>query len=47
MLGMTIETASRLISALHREDVLTPLPGRGAVRDRGALHKALLHEGAA
>ena len=47
MLDMTIETASRLVSALRREGVLTLLPGRTAVLDRGALRKALLAEGAA
>ncbi|MBT9499629.1 MAG: Crp/Fnr family transcriptional regulator [Burkholderiaceae bacterium] len=47
MLDMTIETASRLVSALRREGVLTLLPGRSAVLDRGALRKALLAEGAA
>lgn len=47
MLDMTIETASRLVSALRREGVLTLLPGRSAVLDRDALRKALLAEGAA
>jgi CRP-like cAMP-binding protein len=47
MLDMTIETASRLVSALRREGVLTLLPGRSAVLDRSALRKALLAEGAA
>jgi CRP-like cAMP-binding protein len=47
MLDMTIETASRLVSALRREVVLTLLPGRSALLDRAALRKALLAEGAA
>lgn len=47
MLDMTIETASRLVSALRREGVLTLLPGRSALIDRAALRKALLAEGAA
>ena len=47
MLDMTIETASRLVSALRREGVLTLMPGRSAVLDRQALRKALLAEGAA
>lgn len=47
MLDMTNETASRLISALRREAVLTLLPGRSAMIDRGALRKALLAGGAA
>jgi CRP-like cAMP-binding protein len=40
MLDMTIETASRLVSALRREGVLTLLPGRSAVLDRSALRQA-------
>lgn len=47
MLDMTIETASRLVSALRREGVLTLLPERSAKLDRAALRKALLAEGAA
>jgi CRP-like cAMP-binding protein len=47
MLDMTEETASRLVSALRREGVLTQAPGRGAVLDRAALRRALLAEGAA
>jgi len=47
MLDLTIETASRLVSALRREGVLTLLPGRSALLDRAALRKALLAEGAA
>jgi len=47
MLDMTEETASRLISALRREGVLTLAPGRSAVLDRAALRRALLAEGAA
>lgn len=47
MLDMTVETASRLVSALRREGVLTLLPGRSAVLDRAALRKALMSAGAA
>ena len=47
MLDMTFETASRLVSAMRREGVLTLAPGRSAVLDRAALRKALLAEGAA
>jgi CRP-like cAMP-binding protein len=47
MLDMTFETASRLVSALRREGVLTLTPGRSAVLDRAALRQALLAEGAA
>ena len=47
MLDMTIETASRLVSALRREGVLTLAPGRSAVLDRAALRRALLADGAA
>lgn len=47
MLDMTVETASRLVSALRREGVLTLLPGRSAVLDRAALRKALMAAGAA
>ncbi len=46
MLDMTVETASRLVSALRREGVLTLTPGRSALLDRAALRKALLAEGA-
>ena len=41
MLGMTEETASRLVSALKRDGVLTLLPGRSALLDRAALAAAL------
>ena len=41
MLGMTEETASRLVSALKRDGVLTLLPGRSALLDRTALAAAL------
>lgn len=47
MLDMTVETASRLVSALRRAGVLTLTPGRSAVLDRVALRAALLAEGAA
>jgi hypothetical protein len=47
MLDMTFETASRLVSALRREGVLTLAPGRSALLDRAALRQALLAEGAA
>jgi CRP-like cAMP-binding protein len=47
MLDMTVETASRLVSALRREGVLTLAPGRSALLDRAALRQALLAEGAA
>lgn len=47
MLDMTFETASRLVSALRRDGVLTLAPGRSALLDRAALRKALLAEGAA
>jgi CRP-like cAMP-binding protein len=47
MLDMTVETASRLVSALRREGVLTLAPGRSALLDRAALRRALLAEGAA
>lgn len=46
MLDMTVETASRLVSALRREGVLTLTPGRSALLDRAALRRALLAEGA-
>lgn len=47
MLDMTVETASRLVSALRRDGVLTLAPGRNAVLDHAALRRALLAEGAA
>lgn len=47
MLDMTVETASRLVSALRREGVLVLTPGRSAVLDRVALGRALQAEGAA
>ena len=47
MLDMTVETASRLVSALRREGVLTLTPGRSALLDRAALRRTLLAEGAA
>lgn len=47
MLDMTIETASRLISALRPAGVLTLAPGRSALLDRAALRRALLADGAA
>jgi CRP/FNR family transcriptional regulator, anaerobic regulatory protein len=41
MLGLTIETASRMVSQLRREGVLTSLSQRRAVLDADALGKAL------
>jgi CRP-like cAMP-binding protein len=47
MLDMTLETASRLVSALRREGVLELVPSRSARLDAAALHNALLAEDAA
>lgn len=47
MLDMTLETASRLVSALRREGVLELGPSRSARLDAAALHAALLAEDAA
>jgi CRP-like cAMP-binding protein len=44
MLDMTLETASRLISALRREGVLKLLTPRSARLDEDALRQALLRE---
>jgi len=41
MLGLTEETASRLVSALRREGLVTVLPGRSARLDPQALDAAL------
>lgn len=46
MLDITLETASRLVSALRREGVLTLTPGRSALLDNAALRQALRAEGA-
>lgn len=46
MLNMTVETASRVISQLRREGVLTLLGPRGARVDAAALHAAMQHEDA-
>ena len=43
---MTIETASRLVSGMRREGVLTLAMGRSAIIHRAALHQALRAEGA-
>jgi len=47
MLDMTFETASRLVSALRREGILTLGPGRSAVLDPESLQLALLADGSA
>lgn len=47
MLDMTLETASRLVSALRREGLLELAPGRTARVDRVALQLALDREDAA
>lgn len=47
MLGMTIETASRVVSQLRREGVLVPFGPREARLDLQALHAALQQEDAA
>lgn len=47
MLDLTVETASRLVSALRRDGVLTPGPGRSARLDPAALRRVLQAEGAA
>jgi CRP/FNR family transcriptional regulator, anaerobic regulatory protein len=47
MLDMTIETASRIVSALRREQVLEPLPPRGARVHRDRLRAALRQQDAA
>lgn len=47
MLGMTVETASRLVSALKREQVLSADGGRQAVLDMVALMAALREAAAA
>jgi CRP/FNR family transcriptional regulator, anaerobic regulatory protein len=44
MLDMTLETASRQVSQMRREGVLTVLPKRGARLDREALQRALQAE---
>ncbi|MBK7262495.1 MAG: Crp/Fnr family transcriptional regulator [Rubrivivax sp.] len=46
MLDMTIETASRIVSALRREGVLELLPPRAARVDREALQAALQRQDA-
>lgn len=46
MLDMTVETASRLVSALRREGVLELVPTRSARLDTAALHRALRAEDA-
>lgn len=46
MLDMTVETASRLVSALRREGVLEQVTPRSARIDAGALQRALLAEDA-
>lgn len=45
MLDMTFETASRLVSAMRREGVLTLAPGRSAIIHRASLHQALRADG--
>ena len=47
MLGMTVETASRLVSQLRREGVLQPVGLRGARLDMPSLQEALRVEDAA
>jgi CRP/FNR family transcriptional regulator len=47
MLDMTVETASRLVSAMRREAVLELGPSRSAHLDVAALHQALRAEDAA
>lgn len=47
MLDTTVETASRLVSALRRDGLILPAPGRSAVVDRAALRHALQAEGLA
>ncbi len=46
MLGMTVETASRLVSQLRREGVLQPFGPRGARLDMPSLQQALQAEDA-